>query len=44
MATNKGKIRFEILYGKNGQGYGLFRRFFREGKKSAARDRCSFAP
>jgi transposase len=33
MATNKGKVRFEIVYGKNGQGYGLFRRSFREGKK-----------
>jgi transposase len=33
MATHKGKVRFEIVYGKNGQGYGLFRRSFREGKR-----------
>ena len=33
MATHKGKVRFEIVYGKNGQGYCLFRRSFREGKK-----------
>jgi hypothetical protein len=33
MAANKGKVRFEIVYGKNGQDYGLFRRSFRDGKK-----------
>jgi len=33
MATKKGKVRFEIVYGKNGQGYGIFRRSYREGKK-----------